>query len=303
LRESDARLEVLHRQRVPAVRRVRELLRAAILSGEHRGGPFPAEQELMAQFGVSRGVIRDVLALLRAEGLIERLQGAGTFVVTPGLSARDIDALDTRLEAADHARVVREVITVEALPAPGYVAGRLDLAVGDPVVYHERVNLLDGQPVTLRSGWMPADVGAALLDHHDELGVPVLYLIETLLGRRVACGELMVEACLADAATAGALGVAEGAPLVLVERLVRDDQGRALELSFSRIRGDRLYLRTVLRRDPGRDGALRSGGALAVASGAGAVDARADGAEGSQFDHAALRSGRSPAHGTPPHLA
>jgi GntR family transcriptional regulator len=208
-------------------------------------------------------VIRDVLDLLREEGLIQRLRGAGTFVVTPALSGRSIDALDNRLEAPDHTRTFRDILTVEQVPAPGYVAARLEIEEGEPVYYHERINLLDGQPTTLRSGWIPATVGASLLAPHQSLQAPVLYVIETLLGCSIASAELKVEACLADTATAPALGVRPGAPLVLIERLFRDDDGRAIELSFSRIRGDRLYLSLMLEREapagggadelPGRD--------------------------------------------------
>jgi GntR family transcriptional regulator len=248
--KSEVRLEVLRRQRVPAVRRVRDILRSAILAGEYADGLLPGEQPLTMQFGVSRGVIRDVLALLRDEGLIQRLQGAGTFVVTPALSCRNIDTLDSRLDAnTDHTRMYRDIMSVEQVPAPAYVAMRLGIAEGDPVVYHERVNMLDGRPATLRSGWMPEDVGLRLIAHHDQLQAPVLYVIEKVLGCSVATGELKVKAAAADTATAGALDVAPGAPLVLIERLFRDDDGRAVELSFSRMRGDRLYLSAVLRRE------------------------------------------------------
>ncbi|OLT15467.1 hypothetical protein BJF78_01960 [Pseudonocardia sp. CNS-139] len=81
---------------MPAVRRVRDVLRAEILAGRYAGGALPREDVLIRMFGVSRGVVRDVLALLREEGLVQRLQGAGTFAVTPARSAREIDALNAR---------------------------------------------------------------------------------------------------------------------------------------------------------------------------------------------------------------
>ena len=247
----DARFELLHRQRVPAVRRVREVLRAAILAGHHVDGRLPGESALTAQFGVSRGVVRDALALLRSEGLIERLQGAGTFVVTRLRSARAIDALNTRLEASDDARMYRDRMSAEEVPAPPYVADRLGIAVGDTVVHHERLNLIDGIPVTLRSGWMRAATGKRLADHPDELQRQVIDAIETVLGFPIESAELKVEAVVADAATAGPLQVELGAPLLLIERLFRDADGEAVELSFSHIRADRLFLSTVLRRVPG----------------------------------------------------
>lgn len=42
---------------------------------------LPTEQEMIAAFGVSRTVVRESIAALRAEGLVESRQGAGVFVV------------------------------------------------------------------------------------------------------------------------------------------------------------------------------------------------------------------------------
>jgi len=44
------------------------------------GSRLPTEQEMMANFGVSRTVVREAIAVLRAEGLVETRQGSGAFV-------------------------------------------------------------------------------------------------------------------------------------------------------------------------------------------------------------------------------
>ncbi len=41
---------------------------------------LPTEQEMIAAFGVSRTVVREAIAVLRSEGLVETRQGAGAFV-------------------------------------------------------------------------------------------------------------------------------------------------------------------------------------------------------------------------------
>lgn len=42
---------------------------------------LPTEHEMIAAFGVSRSVVREAIAALRSEGLVETRQGAGAFVV------------------------------------------------------------------------------------------------------------------------------------------------------------------------------------------------------------------------------
>jgi GntR family transcriptional repressor for pyruvate dehydrogenase complex len=47
------------------------------------GARLPTEQEMMAAFGVSRTVVREAVAALRAEGLVETRQGVGPFRIDP----------------------------------------------------------------------------------------------------------------------------------------------------------------------------------------------------------------------------
>src|SRR5271169_5772219 len=44
------------------------------------GARLPTEQEMVAAMGVSRTVVREAVAALRAEGLVITRQGAGAFV-------------------------------------------------------------------------------------------------------------------------------------------------------------------------------------------------------------------------------
>lgn len=57
-------------------RQIASILRGRIAQGEYPPGyTFPAEQDLAKLFGVGRDSIRDALAALRAEGLIETRRG------------------------------------------------------------------------------------------------------------------------------------------------------------------------------------------------------------------------------------
>jgi len=47
------------------------------------GEPISTEFELVAKHNVSHGTVRKALDLLEADGLIERIQGSGSFVRRP----------------------------------------------------------------------------------------------------------------------------------------------------------------------------------------------------------------------------
>lgn len=55
-------------------------LREQILSKKFSEDKLPTEAVLMKKYQVSRQTVRDALALLETEGLIERIQGSGTFL-------------------------------------------------------------------------------------------------------------------------------------------------------------------------------------------------------------------------------
>jgi len=64
--------------------RVASLLSREIDTGEATpGSRLPTEQQLADRFGVSRNVIREAIAQLRADGMVEARQGIGAFVLAP----------------------------------------------------------------------------------------------------------------------------------------------------------------------------------------------------------------------------
>ena len=69
------------------------------------GGKLPTEGEIMAEFGVSRTVVREAISKLQASGLVSTRHGVGTFVVGLG------DTAAFRI-APDQFATLRDVIAV-----------------------------------------------------------------------------------------------------------------------------------------------------------------------------------------------
>ncbi|MQS06102.1 GntR family transcriptional regulator [Streptomyces alkaliphilus] len=71
-------------------KQVAAAIREAITSGEFTpGAPLPSEAQLIDRYGVSRPTVRNAIAALRTEGLIEVIHGKGSFVrglLTPSLT-------------------------------------------------------------------------------------------------------------------------------------------------------------------------------------------------------------------------
>src|SRR5689334_7962846 len=114
--------------RVAPVRRIRDVLRTRILAGVYGTRPLPSEAQLAADFRASRNVVRDVLTLLRMEGLVDRIPGVGTFVVS-GKAVQGLDRLRGLAESFGTGpdRVVNHVLLADTVPATPAVAERLEL--------------------------------------------------------------------------------------------------------------------------------------------------------------------------------
>lgn len=239
--------------RADAARWARDVLRGQILDGVYGGlaaarPALPSETDLATEFGVSRNAIREALELLRGEGLITRVQGAGTFVTGAKLSQR-LDRLEGLAEslAGHRLPVDNDVLSVHESAASPFVAAKLQVPENAPIVFIERLRSVGGVPLSLdttslRIGAIPLD---ADLDRHD-----VFALIEHELGVRLGWAEITVESVSADANTAELLQIRTGAPLLLLHRLTHLEDGTPFDLETVRYRGDRCSLTTTAARDP-----------------------------------------------------
>jgi GntR family transcriptional regulator of gluconate operon len=131
---------------------ITEQLREAIVRGELPVGQRLVEEQLAAQFGVSRGPIRDALRRLEVESLVES-RGSGTYVI--GISETDIDELYSLRQAVENLAASlamdrcgeddwREMATVvEALHEAADRGDRESFASAD-VAFHSAIYALSG---------------------------------------------------------------------------------------------------------------------------------------------------------------
>jgi DNA-binding FadR family transcriptional regulator len=88
--------------------RVATALRERLAAGDYPpGGRLPTESRLTAEFGVSRTVIREAIATLAADGLVEARQGAGVFALAG--AARPFGAISQEISKVSQAINVLEV--------------------------------------------------------------------------------------------------------------------------------------------------------------------------------------------------
>lgn len=221
------------------------MLRHQIHCGAYDDG-LPGEPELAAEFAFSRNIIREALAALKAEGLIQRGPRIGTHVAQHKYD-HDLDALLGLQETFNGQQVRNEVRVATTVSAPPSVARRLLLDAGAQVVFIERLRYLGDVPLSLDQTYLAPDIGAAVLAHpleaHD-----VFPLLERISGQPLGAASLALEAIPADPHSAAILEVPGGAALLMLERLTSLADGTPVDLEYIRMRGDRVTMRGKLTR-------------------------------------------------------
>ena len=236
------------RLRADRARQVADVLRHQVLSGTFGTGPLPGEEQLSREFATSRNTVREALALLVAEGLVERVPGIGTTVVT-GKYPHGLHRLMGLAETLRvHGDISNEVRAVALTRAPSAVARKLRLPADEPVVYIERLRHLSGLPLSLDLTYLPRDIGEPLLDA-DLANRDIFGLIEATTGQPLGAADVTFEAVNADPHTAALLDTTDPAALLMVERLTHLADGRPVDLEWIRFRGDRITMQGQLRRD------------------------------------------------------
>ncbi|WP_405181290.1 GntR family transcriptional regulator [Nocardia sp. NBC_01377] len=236
----------VRRLRADQARRVADVLRHQIHAGAF-DEVLPGEQELAAEYSASRNTVREALALLKDEGLIDRVPKVGTRVAQRKYD-HGLDALLGLQETLKgHGTVRNEVRAAMHVTAPPAVARRLGVAPGERVVYLERLRHLADLPLSLDLTYLVPDIGTEVLGHDLET-TDIFVLLEQISGQSLGSADLALEAVSADPHTASTLEIPDSAPLLMLERLTRLDDGRPVDLEYIRMRGDRITMRGSLTR-------------------------------------------------------
>lgn len=215
-------------------------LRAQIQAGILRpGDDVPTEAELAERWRTSRGPIRNALAALKSEGLIDTGRGRPARVVSQKASqAVDVSVPFTRW--ARELGVEPGARTQElSLRRAGNRAELLGVSPDDIIVGVVRLRLLDGRPTMLERLFYTEAVGRLLFDvDTDEVSITE-YLGSQ--GHPIVGLQHQIDAVAADEQDATLLQVPQGTPILRLSRISRDAEGRIFEASEDR------YLSEVVR--------------------------------------------------------
>lgn len=240
--------------RIPLYYQLENVLREKITSGAFAAGDqLPTESAFIEQFGVSRITVRQALAALASEGLIERRQGSGTYVSQRKTRKRKFDgtihltgSLDELIEMGLETPV--KLLEMHRIEADKHEAALLQVKTGTPVFMLKRLRLNEGTPYSLIVNYLPIEIGEKLTETELNSGT-ILQSIENKLGYHLHEAKQHIKAELADPYVAELLGVRVGSALLSIERTVYTDDGKPIEFVHTLYRSDKYGFSVYLKRD------------------------------------------------------
>jgi GntR family transcriptional regulator len=233
---------------LPLYRRIEADLRERVRSGALRpGGQVATEPELMAEFGVSRATVRQALAGLVAEGLLEIRRGLGTYVTAPRFEHTIGGFYSFSREIERHGlQPGTRVLDLRTLPAADDVGDALGVDAGTPVVALRRLRLAGPDPLVVETSHLPA----ARFPGLETVDFSAVRLYDTLLnayGCRPTRARETFSPVLLTADEAALLDQRRGDPALRVERVAFDQDDLPIEFCRSTVRGDRYRYSVELR--------------------------------------------------------
>jgi DNA-binding GntR family transcriptional regulator len=229
-----AEISIDRQSPVPLYHQVAEQLRAMIAEGTLSKGEFLTnELDLAAEWQLSRPTVRRAIQDLVDAGLLVRRRGVGTQVVNDQVR-RPVRLSSLWEDLATQGRSPgTEVLVLKRTKAKGSVAEALSLKDGTEVVFIERCRTAGGSRLAILRNWLTVESSGHLT--HETLTATGLYALLRQVGVRPHSASQRIGAVAANTINARLLGVAVGAPLVSMRRIMQDDRGRVVEL------GEHLY--------------------------------------------------------------
>jgi GntR family transcriptional regulator len=230
----------------PLYRQVYDYLVRQIASGAW--GPaevLPSEQALAGRLGVSQGTVRKALDTLAVEKLIERRQGKGTYVAEHTNERALFRFFRLAHPGGERTIPTSQGETVRRRAARPSEAAKLQLRTGAPVVEVNRVRLVDGRPTVIERLVLPLALFPDI-DKRRPLPNALYALFQREFGHNIVSAEEEIRADVARRDDARRLGIAEGTPLLHIERVAVALDGTRVELRVSRCDTSRLVYAVTL---------------------------------------------------------
>jgi len=232
-----------HRNKIPAYQQIQNAIRQRINSSDLKPGHAVAsERELAKAYNVSLMTARHALAELERAGIVERRQGAGTFVAPPKIHFNKLMSYTEHMSSrglSPQSRVLSSKIIQHE-----EIAARLGLPAISPLVKIERLRETGNDPFAFETCYLPAREFSELVKA--PLGrVSLFSTLQHAYGVELAYADEEVDATAVEDNVAELLAIPRGAAVLRIRQVIYSTKGTATIYGMGFYRSERhtLFIR------------------------------------------------------------
>lgn len=230
---------------LPAYAQLASILRQKVASGELRpGDQLPSESQLCQRYGVSPMTVRRSINLLVDQGLVDTVQGLGTFAkpIDLGAAAFDLHNLQDILSGD---QVTVRIMEASIQSADERIARKLRIGVKQRVVYIRRQILQATEPLLYHREYMVYDPTRPIVEGELEI-TSLKGLFSGEGSASFKWGELLIEATVVNERESRFLGVPVGTAAFQLEHIFYDFSDRPLSWGWFICPTDQLRFTTTI---------------------------------------------------------
>lgn len=233
----------------PAYAQLAFILRRQISSGMfHPGDQLPSEAQLCHRYDVSPMTVRRSINLLSAQGVISTAQGKGTYVKSVELGTAHFDLTELQDLFSDDEATSVKLLDVRIVAADERIANRLNLRIGDHVVYMRRLLMRNNAPVCYHRAYLIYDPKRPIVEA--EMDVTSLHgLLTDSSNSLLKYGELSISATLMNDEEAQILDTLMPAAGLYLGHLFYDFDNKPISWGWFIFRNDQLRFTTTVGLD------------------------------------------------------
>ncbi|GLY12159.1 GntR family transcriptional regulator [Pseudobacillus badius] len=227
---------------VPLHIQLRNKIEGLINEGHYRN-KIPSERQLMDEYEVSRSTVREAVAHLVREGIVEKVHGKGTFISSKVIQ----DWLGSLTSTTETIRKMgmepgARLITHGIIEPPEEIVEAMGL---QKAYFIKRVRYANDIPLAIELQYYPVDIGSQLAKFDIDKGT-LFDLMEENLGIQLAEAEQLITSGFLSAEDAELLEVADSFNVLNTERKLMDHSGRLIEYYVASFRSDMYSFRIKL---------------------------------------------------------
>ena len=235
--------------RLPLYQRLADAIRRDVVNGEYKpGDKVPSENVFSRELSIAPGTVRQALAQLVKEGILERKHGKGTFVRSPNFDDALFRFFRMRGEQGELLMPESEILSRELEIFPDSIVEVFESHYGIGAINMHRLRKVNGETVMFEDIWLPRDPFQNFLRAPlDEIGALLYPAYATICGHVIVYVKEAITVEKADNETAKKLHIEPMEPVVIIDRTAFGYEGNPLEWRRSKGRASQFQYHVEIR--------------------------------------------------------